>query len=277
MTASRPSAETDPPRGDPRAPAPGDDAGAAVTRLLADYGDRLYGLALRLCGGREEAEDLVQEVFLQAYRKWHTFEGRSEPSSWLFTIARHACQRMHRRRAGEPQALEPLDELLPGRSPTVADLDAAGPHRDRLRSEAEATVERALATLPLDFRLPLVLTDVAELSIAETAEVLGLKPNTVKTRVHRARLKLRQALDAGLPQKAVPRTQPQEVCLSMLRAKQEALDRGVEFPYSDHALCGRCRAVFATLDLGRDACLALGRGELPRPARERLERRLAAA
>lgn len=260
-----------------RGEAPGDDAGEAVTHLLERYGDRLFGLALRLCGHREEAEDLVQEVFLQAYRKWHTFEGRSEPSAWLFTIARHACQRMHRRRSGEPATLEPLDELLPAASPTVVDLEAAGPLRDRLRGEAEATVERALAELPLDFRLPLVLTDVAELSIGETAEVLGLKPNTVKTRVHRARLKLRKALEAGLPQRVVPRTQPQEVCLSMLRAKQEALDRGVELPYSDDALCERCQAVFATLDLGRDACLALGRGELPRPVRQRLEQRLAAA
>lgn len=256
---------------------PGGDAAAAVSRLLAEHGGRIYGLALRLCASPEEAEDLVQEVFLQAYRRWETFEGRSRPTSWLYTIARRACQRMHRRRAGEPERLEPLADLLPGRAETVADLEAlGGPERTLRRLEAEATVERALATLPMAFRLPLVLTDVAELSIAETAEVLGLLPATVKTRVHRARLKVRQAIDRGLPQKVEPRTQPAAVCLSMLQAKQEALDRGVPFPYSDQALCGRCRTVFATLDLGRDACVALGRGELPEALRRHLERRLAA-
>jgi predicted RNA polymerase sigma factor len=134
-----------------------------------------------------------------------------------------------------------------------------------------------LGALPIEFRLPLVLTDIAELSIAEAAEVLGLKPATVKTRVHRARLKLRKALDRSLPQKEEPRTEPAEVCLSMLEAKQEALDRGVAFPYSDRALCERCRAVFATLDLGREACSALGTGALPPALRERLRRRLGAA
>jgi hypothetical protein len=60
----------------------------------------------------------------------------------------------------------------------------------------------------------------------------------------------------------------------MLEAKQEALDRGVPFRYSDRALCERCRAVFATLDLGREACSALGRGDLPPEVRDRLDRRL---
>ncbi len=264
-------------------PRPGSDAGEAITRLLEQHGGRIYGLGRRLCGSPEEAEDLVQETFLQAHRKWHTYEGRSDAATWLFTIARHRCQRMHRRRAGEPDRLEPLDQLLPGDA-TVADLEGGpgadgggGPYRESRRREAEATVERALAGLPIAFRLPLVLTDIAELSIAEAAEVLGLKPATVKTRVHRARLKLRKALDQGLPQREAARTEPAEVCLSMLEAKQEALDRGVPFPYSERALCERCRAVFATLDLGREACSALGRGSLPPALRERLRGQLGAA
>ena len=74
----------------------------AIPLLVDAHGGRLYGLGLKLCGNPADAEDLVQEVFLQAFRKWHQFEGRSDPSSWLYTIGARACQRMHRRRSGEP-------------------------------------------------------------------------------------------------------------------------------------------------------------------------------
>jgi RNA polymerase sigma-70 factor (ECF subfamily) len=62
-------------------------AGEAVERLMQDHGGRIYGLGLRLCGDPEDARDLVQETFLRAYRKWDQFEGRSEPATWLYTIA----------------------------------------------------------------------------------------------------------------------------------------------------------------------------------------------
>lgn len=245
------------------------------------HGGTIYGLGLRLCGSPEDAEEMVQETFLQAFRHWRQFEGRSRPTTWLYTIARRVCQRQNRPRAGEPATLEPLDELLPGRDGQLADLDSsdleATPFSARLRHEAAATIERALGELPLDFRMPLVLVDIAELSIAETATVLELPKNTVKTRVHRARLKLRKILDASLPQKDEPATQPATVCYTMLRAKLDALDRGVDLPYSDEALCARCRSVFATLDLGRDVCVAFGRGELPVHVRAAVETALASA
>jgi hypothetical protein len=93
--------------------------------------------------------------------------------------------------------------------------------------------------------------------------VLGLKEATVKTRVHRARLKLRQAITSGARSSALAADHPRGVCLDLLRAKQEALDRGAPFPYSEQALCDRCRSLLATLDLGFDACHLLGRTALP--------------
>ena len=68
------------------------DPAAAVEVLVREHGDRLYGIAGRLCGRPEEAEDLVQEVFLQAFRGWRAFEGRSKPLTWLYTIASRACR-----------------------------------------------------------------------------------------------------------------------------------------------------------------------------------------
>ena len=92
------------------------EIGRAVQHLALVFDElapRLLLVAHHLTGRTgENAEDLVQETFLQAYRKWDQFEGRSEPSTWLYTIAARICQRMHRRRAGEPERLASLDELL---------------------------------------------------------------------------------------------------------------------------------------------------------------------
>jgi RNA polymerase sigma-70 factor (ECF subfamily) len=179
---------------------------------------------------------------------------------------------MHRKRAGEPQRLESLDELLPRPTPTVPDLDpAADPHRERLRAEARELVERGLVRLPPAFRVPLVLADIAELSIPEIAAVLGIKEATVKTRLHRARLKLRAVLAFGLPQRpAPPASHSREVCLDLIGARLEAFDRGVEFPYSAEALCERCRAVLGTLELASESCAALARESLSPAVRARL-------
>ncbi|MHC5114458.1 MAG: RNA polymerase sigma factor, partial [Planctomycetota bacterium] len=109
-----------------------------VQALVDEYGGQLYALGVRFCGDRTEAEDLVQEVFLQAYRAWDSFEGRSSRRTWLYTIAARACQRMHRKRAGEPERMGSLDELLPFGEPLIAvipgELDDA--QQGRIRAEA---------------------------------------------------------------------------------------------------------------------------------------------
>ncbi len=137
----------------------GQPASKALTLLVERFGGKLMGLGLKLCRSREEAEELVQETFLHAFRKWEQFERRSTPSSWLYTIAARICQRRHRRRSGEPDRLESLDELLPTAGGTVVDIPSAhgGPFDEQLQREAAEVVDRALAQLPLEFRLPLVL------------------------------------------------------------------------------------------------------------------------
>ena len=246
--------------------------------LVESEGPRLYGMARQLCGDPADAEDLVQETFLQAFRAWDQLAQPDNPRPWLYAIARRACQRMRRRRSGEPQRLETFEELLPRPGATVPDLALAadGPHADRLRNEAREIVERALGSLPDRFRLPLVLADIAELGSADIALALGLAEATVKTRIHRARLRLRAELAAALPQRAIPAAEhSRRVCLDLLRAKLEALDRRAPFPYSQQALCERCKAVLGTLDLASDSCAALGRGDLPPQLRQRLLRSLA--
>lgn len=226
---------------------------------------RLYRTAVSLCRNRDEAEDLVQDTLLQAHRKWRQFEGRSDPSTWLYTIAARLCQRRHRLRAGEPNTLEPFDELLPPPAAPIVDFSALGdPQQAFDRQEIRRAVSAAVAGLPPAFRVPLVLVDIGELSIAEAARILGVKEATVKTRVHRARLKIRQQLARHLPTRACPTCDhDRQVCLDLLRAKQDALDRRVSFSMSNLALCERCSSVFATMDLGAEACRVLGRDAEP--------------
>jgi hypothetical protein len=129
--------------------------------------------------------------------------------------------------------------------------------------------------VPRDFRIALVLKDIADFSLEEVAEILGVRPATVKTRVHRGRLKLREALSNGgvfgpLPESPIPR----RVCIDLLRAKLDAMDRGVDFPFPHGEICDRCSALFQSLDLGQQACASLRGGDLPEELRTRLERML---
>jgi RNA polymerase sigma-70 factor (ECF subfamily) len=246
-------------------------ADSAIPHLLDKHGAQIYGLGLRMCGNPEDAQDLVQDVFLQAFRKWDQFEGRSSPSTWLYTIAARVCQRRHRLRSGQPRELASLHSLLPSGDEVVMDFPSGTetPQDILERRETQERVEHAIAQLPLNFRLPLMLKDLMELSIGEIAGVLGIKEATVKTRLHRGRLFAAKELSKGLPKKTAPHPDhDRTLCLDLLRAKQESMDRGVVFPVAQEELCVRCRSLFSTLDLTRDACHRLGQGELPEPVKQ---------
>lgn len=252
-------------------------AAEAIQQLMETNGSRMYGLALKLCRDQAEAEDLVQDTFLQAYRKWGQFEGRSEPTSWLYTIASRLCQRRQRRRSGEPLQVESLTELLPVGEATIAEIPSAQatPLDEHLRKEAQQRVDEELAELPVHLRLPLVLKDIAELSVSEVATILGIKEATVKTRVHRARLALRRAMAEALPRRPSPPPEhAQSVCLDLLSAKQEALDRGVDFPVPAAELCSHCQSLLSTLEFTQDICRHLDGGDLPPELRQSIIERL---
>ena len=251
----------------------------AVPRLLDLHGAKLYGLARRICGNSEEADDLVQEIFMQAWRAWDQFEGRSDPAVWLYTIARHACQRMHRKRSGEPEHMESLEELLPFGAKKMAVVpDGDQVLDEQFRREQREAVGAAIMTLPTEFRVALVLKDIVGFSISEVAAILDVKQATVKTRVHRARLRVRRALEEGLPEKELPPpAYSRQVCLDLLQAKQDSMDRGVDMPNASEIICDRCSAVFSTMDLARDTCASLAENEMPKPLRELLMQEMRAS
>ena len=238
---------------------------AAFDQLAREHLPRLYRLGLGFCGNHADAQDLAQETLLQAFRKWEQFEGRAQPATWLYRIASRLCQRMRRRRAGQPAHLESLDA-----DPALAaDVERVRAPREERPADDLAALQGAILDLPPDFRLPLVLKEISGCSVEETAALLGLKPETVKTRLHRARLRVRDQLGpARAPPAAGPGAYDQQVCRDLLRAKQDALDRGVDFPVANALLCAHCRTVFAALDQDQALCQQLGRGPLPAVLRE---------
>ncbi len=242
-----------------------------MEQLLAEQGGKLYRIGLRICGNHEDAEDLVQETFLTAYKSWDQFRGESSPSTWLYTIASRICQRQKRLRAGEPRHKASLSLPDVGNEDFVLELPQTGPDPfdDQIRRESRETVEHAISTLPLDFRMPLVLKEIAGLPLAEIASILETKEATIKTRIHRGRLLLRQALTEELPRKQVE-TGGEVVCVDLIQAKQEALDKGLDFPVDPELLGERCRSLFDTLDFSQRMCRDIGSSKLPESVRSRL-------
>lgn len=156
--------------------------------------DGLHSAALRLTGNRAEAEDVVQETFLRAFRSFHRFSPGTNCRAWLFTIMRNAF--LNRLRKDGRQVLE----ADPGAVETVSDTAQAfgaaaeDPEEQFFRSVLHGDVDRALKALPLVFREAVVLADLEGLSYREIAEVLGCPVGTVMSRLSRGRHLLRQAL-----------------------------------------------------------------------------------
>jgi RNA polymerase sigma-70 factor (ECF subfamily) len=165
--------------------------------LVDGYAARIFGFASRMCRSAEDARDVVQETFLAAVRSLKDFRGEGKVSTWLFRIAANACRKMRRRGKFEPERHLSLDDFLPQEAGHHA-AEPAGtadtPEVALLRTDLREALEAAIADLPPPYRAVLILRDVEGLSTEETAEALGLTPPTVKTRLHRARLFLRQRL-----------------------------------------------------------------------------------
>lgn len=250
---------------------PMEDIGA----LLAQNGPKLFALALRLCGNRADAEDMVQDTFVQALRKWDTFRGDASRSTWLWAIAARSCKARMRRKGGVDRRMPPLSQLAPWGETTVMAVAAVPRGVDAAASaESIKRVQDAIAVLPEHFRLPILLKEVIGLSVEDVAAATGLAENTIKTRLHRGRLLLRKVMTDGA--RSITASAPiyeRQVCLDLLRLKMEAMDDatpGKRSVIPQAEVCDRCRAVFQELEFVRDACAAMGEGMMPDSVRARI-------
>jgi len=165
---------------------------AAFETLVRRYQDRVYRLLYRMLGSASDAEDAAQETFLNLHRHGHRFRGDARFSTFVYRVAANTA--LNRRRTlGRTRA---RIEKLAERQATGHDLPEGpvGTEQAALGRERSERVHAALATLPDKLRLPLVLFDIEGLPYAEVSNVLGLAEGTVKSRIHRARLALRDRL-----------------------------------------------------------------------------------
>jgi RNA polymerase sigma-70 factor (ECF subfamily) len=153
--------------------------------------DALYRVALRLTGNPADADDLVQETMLKAYRAWEQFESGTNAKGWLLTIMRHAFINEYRKRRRRPETVD-IDAIEPfAVFEDVQEQDPQGAFFDRI---VDDEVLRAIDALPDEFRETLVLSDVEGMSYQETAKVLAVPVGTVKSRLFRARRLLQAKL-----------------------------------------------------------------------------------
>jgi RNA polymerase sigma-70 factor, ECF subfamily len=190
------------------APAADAAAPADFESLLAPVVDRAYGTALRLTGNRDDAQDLVQEAALLAFRGFHTFRPGTHFRAWFFRILVN-CFYASRRRKRPEQSLDEMEEDAPLLHLFVQSHAAGmhGPGRDPAREVmdriAGEDVARALDSLPDEFRVACTLYFMEDLSYQEIADVVDVPVGTVRSRLHRGRKLLQKrlwqtALDAGL-------------------------------------------------------------------------------
>jgi RNA polymerase sigma-70 factor, ECF subfamily len=184
------------------------DSGAATgassegfDRLYRDHVDVLSRFAQRMCGRTEDAKDVVQETFLNAYRGLKAFRGDAQLSTWLYTIASRVSHRMRRKRTGEPARELSLEEFAPSlESESRLQIPTGGPTPEEAleNKQLRKVLRRAIEKLPHKYRVILVLRDVEGFTAKEVGAMVSLNERAVKTRLHRARLFLRRELNASL-------------------------------------------------------------------------------
>jgi RNA polymerase sigma-70 factor, ECF subfamily len=174
---------------------------SAFDGFVGLFRPRIFRHALLMCGHRDDAEEVTQDALLKVFENFGQLREPEHVRAWVFRIARNACYMKRRKSVFAPEEEVSLDALRPswrqdgdGRAIEVADWSAL-PEDVLSREETRELIDEAIRELPDTYRPVILLRDVEDLSTAETAEILGLSPDVVKQRLHRARLMVRQKLD----------------------------------------------------------------------------------
>lgn len=180
----------------------------ALEELIGRHQRRVYRFGLKMCRDPEDAKDVLQETLLAAARTVKDFRGASSVSTWLYTIARSFCIKKRRRSKFAPEQEESLDAREPGLEARQVTDPSRGPEDELAGRQVEAALEQAIGGLDPMYREVLILRDVEGLTAPEVAEVMGLSVEAVKSRLHRARVAVREAVAPLLAAPAAPPALP---------------------------------------------------------------------
>jgi RNA polymerase sigma-70 factor (ECF subfamily) len=165
----------------------------AFEKFVDHFRTRVFHYSWLMCGNPADAEEVAQETLLKVFENFHQLRDPGAVRAWVFRVAKNACL-MHRRKS----VFAPSAEL--SLEDSAAELDAPGlsPDSEYLRGELRAVLNRVIAELPAPYRAVVLLRDLEELSTQETAGILDVSNDVVKTRLHRGRAAMRQKLDCYL-------------------------------------------------------------------------------
>ncbi len=168
----------------------------ALAQLVDETSPQIYRVALQILGNEQDAEDVLQETYIKAFRALPEFEGRSSVTTWLYRIATNEALMRVRKRSPQTISVEETSSFDAGEESEGMEIVdfCCLPEGEYLSEETRRFLDQAVQNLPANLRVVFVLRDLEGLSIQETAEALHISENNVKTRLLRARLRLRQEL-----------------------------------------------------------------------------------
>jgi RNA polymerase sigma-70 factor, ECF subfamily len=211
LTTSTPIIDSllEPSRRSPALPVPGPPGAIVFEQIMRQHNQRLYRLAFSLIGDASEAEDVLQDSYVRAFRGLPNFAGRSNLGTWLAAIVRNVAidyLRLRKARQGaytlESDLLGADGETEPALDLVTAASELTHPECTRQQAEFRDLLQQAIATLPHPYRAVFMLRKVEGMTVEETADYLGVPVATVKTRDHRARILLRAELGPAFAGKA---------------------------------------------------------------------------
>jgi RNA polymerase sigma-70 factor, ECF subfamily len=245
----------------------------ALEQALGLLQDTVFSFSMRVCGHRQDAEDTMQEVLVKSVPHLPKFDNPKALVVWLYKVAKNRCLMSRRRSKFAPKDDLSLEELMPDRQ-ELGRLSGDGsinPETFAIRSEEAGRLRQAIQRLPPQYRIVLVLRDMEGLTDEEVAEITGLRPGTVRVRLHRARLFVRKELVKGwkphpswsvesVSSRATANEQSRPVrCKAMFAELSNYLDEQLDDSLCDELEkhlngCGPCKAFLASLEASIREC-----------------------
>jgi RNA polymerase sigma-70 factor, ECF subfamily len=249
---------------------------AALSALLEQHQQRVFGFGMKMCGDAEDAQDVAQETLMTLVRSIPSFRGDSTLSTWLYTVARSFCIKKRRRTKGAPAHHEPLDQA----SQEQASTPAQSPEQMLLGREAREAVATALDQLEPEAREVVILRDIEGLTAPEVAQVTGLSVAAVKSRLHRARQVLRENLMAvvgeGTGQPPTPSCPDVLTLLSKKLEGEVSPDLCAEMEQHVEG-CPHCKGLCDSLKRSLAVCKSFSSPSVPRHVQESLRQAIQTA